>query len=175
MSVPKKLLALANDGDTTAQCRVADAFMRPETSAAYRRAMPWLRRAARAGEAWAAYHLGLIYDDGLGVPRNSRAARTWYEKSAAAGCPSAQLNLGVLLANLPGKRRDLRCAIKLYRLAAARGRKRAAYNLGLYYACGHGLRRNLALARLWLSRSGLRNPAREVNSLRDRAASLFPA
>src|SRR5262245_61994221 len=107
MHVSKKLLALAQDGDTDAQCRVADALMGPETPAAYRRAMPWLRRAARNGEAWAAYHLGLIYDNGLGVPCNVHVARRWYQRSADAGYPSAQLNLGVLFANLPGRNRDL--------------------------------------------------------------------
>lgn len=165
MPISKHLLALARSGDTNAQNWVADVLMRPGTPAAYRRALPWLRLAAKQGEAWAEYHLGLIYQHGFGVRRNARIARAWYEKSAAAGYSSAQLNLGILLANLPGAQRDLKRAIKLYRLAAAQGRKRAAYNLGLYYARGRGVRRSPALARLWLARAGLKNPARTAERL----------
>jgi len=165
VAIPKRLLALARSGDANAQVKVVDLLMRSETHEAYRRAVPWLQRLAKTRDAWAEYHLGLIYDHGLGVHRNIRVARGWYEKSSASGYASAQLNLGVLLANLPGAKRDLNRAIKLYRLAAAQGRKKAAYNLGLYYARGRGVRRSPALARLWLSRAGLKNPARAAERL----------
>jgi len=167
VAISKRLLSLARSGDTNAQNWVADHLMRSGTPAAYRRAMPWLRLAAKSREAWAEYHIGLIYDHGYGVRRNSRVARSWYEKSAASGYASAQLNLGIVLANLAGEKRDLKLAIKLYRLAAAQGRKRAAYNLGLYYAQGRGVRRSPALARYWLSRAGLKNPARVAKRLAD--------
>jgi hypothetical protein len=165
MPIPKRLLDRARSGVPGAQCRVAEQLMRPGTSVAYRRAKPWLLLAAAQHEAWAEYHLGFMYEGGLGVRRNRRLARSWYEKSAASGYASAQLNLGILLANLPGQKRDLKRAIKLYRLAAAQGRKHAAYNLGLYYARGRGVRRSPALARLWLSRAGFKNPARTAERL----------
>ncbi len=139
--------------------------MRPGTPAAYRRAIPWLRLAARRHDAWAEYHLGFVYQHGYGVRRNLRIARRWYERSAASGYDSAQLNLGILLANLPGERRDLKRAIKLYRLAAAQGRKKAAYNLGLYYARGRGVRRSPVLACLWLERAGVKDPERTAERL----------
>jgi TPR repeat protein len=37
--------------------------------------------------------LGVLYQDGNGVPRNTRVARQWFEKAAALGNPEAKLNL----------------------------------------------------------------------------------
>ena len=37
--------------------------------------------------------MGVIYNEGDGVPRDARVARQWYEKAATLGNPEAQLNL----------------------------------------------------------------------------------
>ena len=37
--------------------------------------------------------LGVIYNEGDGVPRDLRRAREWFEKSAALGNPEARQNL----------------------------------------------------------------------------------
>ena len=149
MNPGKNLLARAQDGDLAAQCRVAEAFMKAETKRGYQRALPWLRRAAAAGEPWAEFHLGLIYHYGLAGRCDRRRAALWYERAAAQGFDSAQLNLGVILANRPGRYRDLPRAIRLYRLAARKGRANAAYNLGLYYSEGRGVPKSIAQARRW--------------------------
>ena len=149
MKIPNSLIVLARGGDLSAQCRVAEHFMSAESKDGYRRALPWLRRAARSGERWAEYHLGLIYDHGLAGRRDLRRAMLWYERSAAKGYASAQLNLGILIANRRGTLRDLRRAVELYRLAARQGRGQAAYNLGLYYSEGRGVPTSTARARYW--------------------------
>src|SRR6266571_1525962 len=130
MRVPPQLLERAKAGDTVAQCRVAGRLMSSDRPSGYRVAMSWLRRAA-SRERWAAYHLGLIYDHGLGVRPNRATAISWYERAAAKGYDSAQLNLGIILANLSGAKRDEARAVRLYRSAARQGNRNAAYNLGL--------------------------------------------
>jgi TPR repeat protein len=37
--------------------------------------------------------LGVIYNEGDGVPRNVRLARSWFEKAAVLGDPQAKQNL----------------------------------------------------------------------------------
>ena len=149
MTHSKRILVLARSGDLNAQCRLASRLMSSDKPSGYERALPWLRRLARHADGWAEYHLGLIYDRGLGVRRNRGVATKWYERAAAGGYDSAQLNLGIILANLPGRRRDLDRAVQLYREAARQGNRNAAYNLGLYYFEGRGVRRDVRLARKW--------------------------
>jgi uncharacterized protein len=134
-------------------CREANAMMAPETKSAYLKAMPRLRLAAAQGDAWAQYHLGMIYDYGLSGKPNRKMAVKWYRLAASQGYDSAQVNLGIILANLPGKRRDLRGAISLYRKAARQGNRNAAFNLGLYYAEGRGVPQSIKLAKYWYQRA----------------------
>jgi TPR repeat protein len=167
MRVPPRLLERAKAGDPVAQCRIAHRLMSSERPSGYRAAMPWLRRAATRDQ-WAAYHLGLIYDHGLGIHPNRTAAISWYERAAAKGYDSAQLNLGIILANLSGAKRDEARAVRLYRSAARQGNRNAAYNLGLYYSEGRGVVRNLRMARHWFEEAaakGDRDAAKTLRSL----------
>src|SRR6185437_13916581 len=152
MRLSAKLIKRAQAGDSEAQCRVAEWLMRDEKPSGYRAALPWLRRAA-ALDRWAAYHLGLIYEEGRGIRANRVTAISWYEQAAAKGYPSAQLNLGIIVANLPGARRDEARAVRLYRAAARQGNRNAAYNLGLYYSEGRGVARNLRIASRWFEQA----------------------
>ena len=43
--------------------------------------------------------LGVLYENGLGVPRNYTQARQWYEKAAVAGWPASMNSLGVFYQN----------------------------------------------------------------------------
>lgn len=147
-----KLLGLAEAGDPEACCSLADKLMN-EGSAGYHAAVPFLWKAARASESWAEYHLGRIYDEGIGRRRNVGKAIYWYTRAALGGFPSAMCNLGVIYANLPGKRRDLKQAIRLYRRAARNGNRNAMYNLGLYYEKGRGLKRSAKKAAFWYEKA----------------------
>ena len=164
-----RLRSRAAAGDRVSQCRLANRHMARKSMAGYRKALPWLRRAAASGDSWAEYHLGLIYDCGLAGQRDIRRAADWYERSAKKGFASARLNLGIILAHRRGPRRDLRRAMHLYRLAARQGRAHAAYNLGLYYIRGRGVRRNRAAALRWYRRAaelGDREAFQSLHSLR---------
>jgi len=52
---------------------------------------------AKQGQAAAQYHLGLIYANGQGVPKDDAQARQWYEKAANHEHADAQVNLGACM------------------------------------------------------------------------------
>ena len=49
---------------------------------------------AEAGNAEAQYKLGVLHDNGRGVPQDYAQANKWYHAAAEQGHPSAQYNLG---------------------------------------------------------------------------------
>jgi hypothetical protein len=59
-------------------------------------AFRWYSKAAAGGQAPALYHLGTIYEAGLGTPRNLNEATRLYQKAAAAGSIEAQARLSQL-------------------------------------------------------------------------------
>ncbi len=60
----------------------------------YKTAVKWYRKAAEQGFSSAQFNLGLMYDNGQGVPRNNKEAVKWYRKAAEQGFSEAQFNLG---------------------------------------------------------------------------------
>ncbi|MDR0792541.1 MAG: SEL1-like repeat protein [Chitinophagaceae bacterium] len=51
----------------------------------YSQAIPLYTQAAGQGNADAQYNLGVMYENGFGVPQNTNQATEWYKKSAAQG------------------------------------------------------------------------------------------
>jgi uncharacterized protein len=76
---------------------------------------------AEQGDARAQFDLGLLYENGDGVPRDYAKARQWYEKSAAQGGAKAQFYLGMQCAFGEGGPLDLVQAHMWYSLAAGNG------------------------------------------------------
>ena len=56
-------------------------------------------RAARRGNQYAEFQLGMTYFTGQGVNRDPQQEIYWYEKAARQGVPTAQYNLGVIYNN----------------------------------------------------------------------------
>jgi TPR repeat protein len=44
--------------------------------------LEWYKKAARLGHVGAAYHVGRIYEDGLGVEVSGSTAQKWYLRAA---------------------------------------------------------------------------------------------
>ncbi len=61
---------------------------------------------AAAGNPDAQYNLGVLYNKGLGVPKNYTAALQWYRKAVSQGNALARLSLGVMYATGQGVRQD---------------------------------------------------------------------
>ena len=67
------------------------------------------------------YNLGLVYENGQGVPQDYVKAREWYEKAVAKDNAHAMSNLGILYENGYGVPQDYAKAREWYEKAAAKG------------------------------------------------------
>ena len=79
-----------------------EAFERGDYAAALRE---W-RPLAEQGDAKAQYALGLMYDEGMGVPEDDAEAAEWFRKAAEQGLAEAQYTLGFMYANGKGVPKD---------------------------------------------------------------------
>ena len=101
---------------------------------------------ANQGNAQAQFNLGVMYDNGQGVPKDEAQAVAWYRKAAEQGYVSAQYNLGVMYGNGRGVPKDEAQAVAWYRKAAEQGEAMAQTNLGLMYVNGRGVQKDVVLA-----------------------------
>lgn len=141
-----------------------------------------LRPLAEQGEAWAQYNLGLMYDNGDGVPQDYAAALRWYRKAADQGFSLAQYSLGLMYFHGQGVRQDYAVAVGWYRKAAEKGLALAQNNLGTMYFNGQGVRQDYVQAHKWFNLAVSRYAASEseprVRAVKNRdvvAAKMTPA
>jgi len=74
---------------------------------------------ADQGNASAQYHLGVMYDDGHGVPQDYNKASMWYEMAAGKGNAKAMFNIGEMYASGNGVPQDYVLAYMWFTLAAS--------------------------------------------------------
>lgn len=86
----------------------------------YATALRLLRPLAEQGDAVAQFNLGLIYQDGQGVPQDYTEAVRWFRLAAEQGEPDAQGCLGFLYAEGLGVPQDYVQAHMWLNLAASR-------------------------------------------------------
>lgn len=98
-----------------------DAYNRGDFKTALREWQPL----ADQGDARAQFSLGLLYENGDGVPRDYTKARQWYEKAAAQGDAKAQLYLGLQSSFGQGVPMDAVEAYMWYSLATENGNMHA--------------------------------------------------
>ena len=156
------LLAAASAGAADLGAGV-EAYRRGDYAAALREFRPL----AEQGDASAQFFLGLMYDNGEGVPEDDRQAVYWYRKAAEQGNAGAQVNLGVMYANGEGVPEDGRQAVYWYRKAAEQGNADAQSLLGGAYALGKGVPEDLIRAYAWcdLAAATGHEQANEIRSL----------
>ena len=90
-----------------------------------------LLRKAKAGDAVAQVILGVMYDDGDGVPENDAEAVKWYRKAADQGVPEAQFLLGGMYDDGEGVPENYVLAHMWLNLARAQGLANAKTALDL--------------------------------------------
>jgi len=71
-----------------------DKGMTAYRSGDYQAALAEWRLLAESGHATAQYNLGLMYEQGMGVPQDHARAVAWYRRAAEHGYVKAQHNLG---------------------------------------------------------------------------------
>jgi TPR repeat protein len=94
----------------------------------YVKSLRIFRRLAGQGDARAQFMLGVMFDEGRGVPRDYTEAAKWYQQAAEQGEVNAQFNLGIMSGKGHGVPKDYVLAHMWLTLAAARGVKEAEYN-----------------------------------------------
>lgn len=113
-----------------------------------------MRTLAEQGDAVAQYNLGLLHNNGQGVPRDYGRAREWYEKAAAQGDADAQAGLGTLYLNGHGVSEDYHQALFWLRLAADQRNSLAQIKPGIMYEEGKGVPQDFVLAHKWYNLGG---------------------
>lgn len=102
-----------------------DAYERGDYATALREMTPL----AGQGNAFSQYVLGVMYENGMGVPENDTEAFKWYRLAAEQGIAEFQNKLGWMYDNGKGVEKNLTEAMKWYRKAAEQGDENALNNL----------------------------------------------
>ena len=137
-------------GGDIEDCRNAEALLKSDSS----RAVSACRRLADQGDALAQFSLGLMYDNGRGVPQDYAEAVRWYRKAAEQEDAKAQYNLGQMYRLGYGVQRNYDEAVRWFRRAADQGDAGAQYNLAFMYETGRGVRKDLVQAYMWFDLAG---------------------
>ena len=98
----------------------------------------------------AAYLLGHLFQQGLGVERNPRRAIYWYGRAAQADVPEAHFALGMMAAYEQDMPSNYNEAFRWFSKAAELGHAEASLHVGLMYANGQGVARDLQHGLEWL-------------------------
>jgi uncharacterized protein len=117
--------------------------------AGLQRAAEQLRFATRGNLGTALYLLGVLNEQGRGMPRDLAAAADYYRRGAERGVPAAQSRYGYMLLEGRGVGRDISRAETWLRRAALSGETEAAALLGDVYARGGDLPPNYLEASNW--------------------------
>ncbi len=150
-------IAVAERESTDTQSRQREPFLYdPET---------W-ERLARNGDTEAQFVLGLLHNDGVGVPLDYEKAFFWYQKAAQQNHIDAQYNLAHLYLSGNGVEKDLTQAIHWWQKAAQNGHVRAQYNLGFAYFQGIGIQQDSQRALIWMRKAASKNDARALKLLK---------
>jgi TPR repeat protein len=131
----------------------------------YAQAEAWYRKAAEQGNARAQLNLGMLYNNGQGVPQDYAQAAQWYRKAAVQGDFLSQSNLGVLYVNGHGVHQDFVLAAQWFRKAADQGYALAQNNLGVLYDNGLGVPQDYAQAVQWYRTAADQGFANAQNNL----------
>jgi len=109
-----------------------------------------------AGLSMLNFNLGVMYEEGQGVARDTAEAARWYRQAAERGLPMAQMALADLYANHRGPAQDLVEALRWYPKAAERAYAPALHELAQAYATGRGVPADDVEAYLWMDLAAFR-------------------
>lgn len=106
-------------------------------------------KAAEAGNSDAQCELAMMYEHGIGVPKDYQQAIKWYTAAADGGSPMAPYKLAQLYESDFLGAPDLKMAAKWLERSAQAGLPEAQYKVGLYYENGKGVETNCETAAKW--------------------------
>lgn len=118
-----------------------------------RQVLEQMRPLAEQGDASAQYNMGVLYDQGYGVPQSYDTARQWYQEAAAQGNAKAAHNLGIMYESGKGVEADPKKAARWFKQAADGDEPAAQNNLAVLYVRGEGVPRDMGLAAYWAAQA----------------------
>lgn len=135
-SLPKAVVAIENQaftGDAFAQHDLAAIYTAGHggIKVDYAKAARWFEEAAHNGSTNAQYNLGVLYHQGLGVPKDTAKAIELYRVAASRNHPEALYNLAIAYVEGVGVEYNPQIAATYFERSADGGVVEAAYNLGL--------------------------------------------
>ena len=145
-------------------------------------ALKIFRPLAQQGDGRAGYYLGLMYQDGWGVPRDTVEAWKWYHIAAKQGDARAEYEIGRSFDYGLGVQQNYERAVKWYRTSAEQGFSFAQFGLGRMYEHGKAVPQDYVMAHKWFNLSVANFSADLTSALhlrnqfiesRDRVANLM--
>jgi uncharacterized protein len=132
----------------------------------YTTAFRLLTPLADQGQPRAQNALGLMFDHGNGVSKNTTEALKWYRKSADQGYAKAETNLGYLYERYgEGAPQNYVEAANFFRKAADQGYALAQVELGYLYEHGQGVQQDIEQAAYWYRKAAEQGDANAQNNL----------
>jgi len=113
----------------------------------------------------AAFNLGLLYKNGLGVKKAPREAMKWFKLAAQQGSADAAYNLGVLYISGEAGYPSKKDAVYWWKQAAEYGHHESQYNYGVMLAYGNGVKRNVTDALDWWKLSAQQGDENAIRAL----------
>ena len=129
------------------------------------KAVPGLKKEAKAGDELAQLLLGGCYLGGLGVEKDEEEGVKWVRKAANQDLAKAQALLGACYMAGKGVEEDEIEAVKWFRKAANQDLAEAQIQLAICYYNGEGVEKDLKEAKKWIEKA-----AKQGN---DRAKSML--
>lgn len=131
----------------------------------YATAVKEFRAFAERGFANPQYLLGVMYENGQGVPKDNESAYRWYVEAAYQGHAQAQNNLGALYEEGHGVKQNYPIAVLWYQIAAEQGLAKAQFNLAEMYVNGRGVAINTDKARQWYYKAAAQGHKKSIAAL----------
>ncbi|MFC1602867.1 SPOR domain-containing protein [Pseudomonadota bacterium] len=107
-------------------------------------------KAAKQGDAWSQFGLGVLYLNGQGATINEARSTEWFQKAANQGISFAQFNLGNAYLHGRGVSVDLARAGFWWQQAAEQGSTNAQTNLGTLMYFNYATKASKRLGMAWL-------------------------
>jgi TPR repeat protein len=146
---------VAEHGDVEIQFQVGFAYEYIVSKPDYVEAFNWYSMAAESSHREAIYHLGLLYEKGLGIPQDYQKAIQLYNYAGHLGSDKALHQLGVVYHDGKGVDIDLTKAIEYYTRSANLDNPEYQHFLGRLYEEGQLVQKDSQEALEWYTKAYL--------------------
>ena len=123
------------------------------TAQEYKSAVTHFALAADKGHAEAQCMIGMCYEDGKGVKKDTKEAVKWYQQAADRGNVEAMYRMGQCFTFGIGVSRSSEAAAEWYRKAAEKGHAEAQFETGACYMRQVGVKQNQSEGEKWWLKS----------------------